>query len=214
MQPCNHEEADARSYLHLKYASSKGHKKAFLRTNDTDWVVNASYIYPKLPELDELWIGYGTGKTYRDIPIHHSSTMLGEQRCKALPLFHDLTGGDHSSALFDRGKNQGFTARDKMGDELTETLISIQNDPNAFTIDSDMMKVLERFFILQYDIKSTCLSLNEARKEMFIMQLKPLESIPPSKHAAYQHAKRSVLHAHEVLQCLNKQIEYLPTEEF
>ena len=85
MQPCNHEEADTRSFLHLKYASSKGHKKAFLRTNDTDWVVNASYVYPKLPELDELWIGYGTGKTYRDIPIHDSSSRLGEQRCEALP---------------------------------------------------------------------------------------------------------------------------------
>ena len=73
-----------------------------------------------------------------------------------------------------------------MGDELTHILIVISENPLSFTIDSDEMSVLERFMILQYNPKSKCQTLEEARREMFLKQLKPLEAIPPTKHAAYQ----------------------------
>ena len=42
--------------------------------------------------LSELWIGFGSRKTYKDIPIYHTSQMLGPQQCQALPLFHAFTG--------------------------------------------------------------------------------------------------------------------------
>ena len=67
------------------------------------------------------------------------------------------------------------------------------------------MSVLERFIILQYNPKSKCQTLEEARREMFLKQLKPLEAIPPTKHAAYQHIRRSILPTDEVYKELYKQ---------
>ena len=41
LQPCNHEEADTRMFLHVKHASANGHKIIMIRTVDTDIVVSA-----------------------------------------------------------------------------------------------------------------------------------------------------------------------------
>ena len=49
---------------------------------------------------------------------------------------------------------------------------------------------------------------------MFLKQLKPIEAIPPTKHAAYQHIRRSILPADEVYKELYKQPDYLPTGDF
>ena len=213
LMPCSHEEADTRAALHLKYAVMNGHTKAYLRTVDTDWFVNYSFIYPQL-ELDELWIGFGTGKHYRDIPIHHTCAQLGEPRCKALPLIHGLTGSDSSSFLYNIGKLKGWQSWELMGDELTQTLIDIQADPSQFDMDSDSMKVLERFIILQYDPKSPCQSLNEARKVMFLKHLKPIEAIPPTKHAAFQYFKRAILGADAINKSFIKQPVFLSPGDY
>ena len=92
LQPCNHAEADTRIILHLDHASSLGHEKAFLRTVNSDIVVLAIAFFEQLG-LSELWIGFGTGKTYRDIPVHIIHTQLGPSKSLALPLFHTLTPG-------------------------------------------------------------------------------------------------------------------------
>ena len=86
-QPCSQEEAAMRALLHLKHAGINGHTKVFLRTADTDWVVNASYIFAKLTELEEFWIGYGSGKTYRDIPLHNVSLSLEISDARPFPYF-------------------------------------------------------------------------------------------------------------------------------
>ena len=41
LQPCNHSEADTRIVLHLAHAADQGHRKAFVRTVDSDIVVLA-----------------------------------------------------------------------------------------------------------------------------------------------------------------------------
>ena len=142
-------------------------RKAFLRTADTDWVVNASFISTKLTELDQIWVVYGIRKNIQ------VAEGLGDQRCKALPMFHHSTGGDISSALFNKGKEKAYAAWDIIGDELTRILIVISENPLSFTIDSDEMSVLERFIILQYDPKSKCQTLEEARREMFLNSSSP-----------------------------------------
>ena len=87
LQPCSQEEAAMCALLHLKHAVINGHTKVFLRTADTDWVVNASYIFAKLTELEEFWIGYGSGKTYRDIPLHNVSLSLEISDARPFPYF-------------------------------------------------------------------------------------------------------------------------------
>ena len=57
IQPSNHIEADTRIFLHLADAAHAGHTKAYIRTVESDIMTH-------------LWIGFGTGKHYRDIPIY------------------------------------------------------------------------------------------------------------------------------------------------
>ena len=85
----DHEEADSRMILHLFDAAIDGHKKAYLRTVDSDVVVLCIHHFPTLKNagMTELWIGFGKGKSYKDFTIHTSSFLLGDDACKALPLF-------------------------------------------------------------------------------------------------------------------------------
>ena len=74
LSPCQQEEADTRMMLHLYHAGGQGHQKAFLMTVDSDVVVLAINIFHQL-RLSALWMGYGIGKTCKDIPIHHISQI-------------------------------------------------------------------------------------------------------------------------------------------
>ena len=88
-------------------------------------------------------------------------------------MFHHSKDGDMYSALFNKGKEKAYAAWDIIGDELTRILIVISENPLSFTIDSDEMSVLERFIILQYNPKSKCQTLEEARREMFLNSSSP-----------------------------------------
>ena len=77
LQPCNDAEADTRIILHLAHASSQGHDNAFVRTVDIEIVVLAIAFYEQLG-LSELWIGFGSGKSYRDIPVHSIHAQFGD----------------------------------------------------------------------------------------------------------------------------------------
>ena len=103
LSPCLQEEADTRIMLHLNHAAKQGHTNAYIRTVDTDVVVIAISFFIQM-NLSELWIGFGTGKTFREIPIHYISQQLGPKRCLALPFFHAFTGCDVTSAMLGVGK--------------------------------------------------------------------------------------------------------------
>ena len=72
--------------LHLIHAADQVHRIAFVRTVDTDVVVLDTYFFPKM-KLEELWVGLGAGKYYRDVPVHEISSCLGPDKCSALLLF-------------------------------------------------------------------------------------------------------------------------------
>ena len=93
LQPCNHSEADNRILLHLAHAAKQGHTRAYVRTVDSDVVVLTIRFFEYL-SLSELWVGFGTVKNYRDIPVHTIYTDIGLLKSLALPLFHNLTGCD------------------------------------------------------------------------------------------------------------------------
>ena len=98
LEPCNHSEADTRIFLHLAHASGQGHHTEYVRTVDSDIVVLAIRFFPTLG-LVELWVGFGSGKKLRDIPIHDICSDLGPSRSVALPLFHAITGCLHHTSL-------------------------------------------------------------------------------------------------------------------
>ena len=66
LSPCSHEEADTRGLAHLQDIVFHHHSVISMRTVDTDWVVIALAQFHSLtPELEELYVEFGTGKNYR-----------------------------------------------------------------------------------------------------------------------------------------------------
>ena len=98
LNPYGHEEADTGIFLRVKHAASLGHKKILIRTVDSDIVILAILFFFQLG-VEELWVGYGKGKHYREIPIYIICRYLGERRSRAIAFFHALTGCDLTSAL-------------------------------------------------------------------------------------------------------------------
>ena len=122
LQPCNQSEEDPRILLHLHNAAVHGHSKGYVRTVDSDIVVLALRFFDTL-WLSELWEGFGTGKKYRDIPVHSLHAGLGPSKSIALTLFHSLTGCDTTSQFLGCGKKTAWAAWNSFPD-LTDTLYS------------------------------------------------------------------------------------------
>lgn len=192
LQPSTHEEADTRIFLHLNDAVENGHSIIKIRTVDTDVIVIAISVFHQLPQLKELWVGFGSGKSYRDIPIHKICELLGPERSEALPVFHALTGCDYTSFLRNIGKKTAWKTWQDMP-EMTQTFIKIKNNPESVTIQSPEMTELQIYFIANYSKNCAVSDINEARQHMFTTGLKTLESIPPTKNALFQHVKRAML---------------------
>ena len=72
--------------LHLTHAAEQGHTIAYVRTVDSDVVVLTIHYFHTFG-LSELWVGFGCGKYYRDIPVHAICSSLGPAKSQALPLF-------------------------------------------------------------------------------------------------------------------------------
>ena len=86
MSQC-HQEANTRMMLHLCHAAKQGRTKAYLRTVNCDVVVLAINLFGNMG-LGELWIGFGVGKTYKDIPIHYIKLILRSHRCDNILFTH------------------------------------------------------------------------------------------------------------------------------
>ena len=48
----------------------------------------------------ELWIAFGSGKTFRYIPAHSIARTIGPEKSKTLLAFHALTGCDTVSSFY------------------------------------------------------------------------------------------------------------------
>ena len=110
--------------LHLFDAAIDGHKKAYLRTVDSDVVVLCIHHFPTLKNagMTELWIGFGKGKSYKDFTIHTSSFLLGDDACKALPVFRACTGCDLTFGFIGiRKKRTAWVAAGQLYSDITET---------------------------------------------------------------------------------------------
>lgn len=193
LKQCNHAEADTRIILHLKHAAQQGHSTAYIRTVDSDVVVLAIRFFQMLG-LTELWIGFGTGKHYRDIPAHAICSNIGPSKSLALPLFHSMTGCDTASQFLGCGKKTAWAAWTNIPD-LTDTLLALTRNPDMFSIESVHMKVIERFVVLMYSKGCGAVGVNEARHHLFTTGSKLLDNIPPTQAALYQHVKRALLQA-------------------
>ena len=169
----------------MAHAVAQGHQTAYVRTVDSDVVVLAIRFFFTLG-LTELWVGFGSGKKLRDIPIHEICYHLGPSRCLALPLFHALTGCDTTSQFLGCGKKTAWTSWQNTPG-LTETLVALTNDPTLLTLNSLHMHRLERFVVIMYSKGCGVATVTSGKKA--------LENMPPTQSALFEHIKRALLQA-------------------
>ena len=191
LQPCNHSEADTRILLHLAHAAKQGHTRAYVRTVDSDVVVLTIRFFEYLI-LSELWMGFGNGKNYRDIPVHTIYTDSGPLKSLALPLFHSLTGCDTTSQFLGCGKKTAWAAWTSIPD-LTDTLVALTHDPDLFMLESVHKQRLQYFVLVLYSKGCSAAGVNAARHQLFTTGSKMLENIPPTQAELFQHVKRALL---------------------
>ena len=161
-----------------------------IRTVDTDVVVLAIASFNKLYAigLRELWLLFGTGKNYRNIPVHRIATEMGSEMCKALPGFHAYTGCDTVSAFVGRGKKTAWNAW-KAFPPVTTAFISLST--TLLSLSDSVYQILERFTCLMYSASTEQRSVDMLRKELFTIGNKRLEKLPPTGAALRQHALRA-----------------------
>ncbi|KAK3725326.1 hypothetical protein QZH41_002764 [Actinostola sp. cb2023] len=109
LQPCSHEEADTRLFLHVLDAATF-HQKIMIRTVDTDVFVLAVSLMQRIPQK-EVWLAFGMGKHFRYYPVHEISRSLGPQKSLVLPVFRALTGCDTVSFFAGKKPLKGTKAR-------------------------------------------------------------------------------------------------------
>ena len=73
LQPCNHEEADSRIFLHVHDAALQHHR--VLIKVDTVVFVLAIAQTQRMPQTQriankEIWLAFGTGKHFRSFSVH------------------------------------------------------------------------------------------------------------------------------------------------
>ena len=108
LQSCSHEEADTRMPIHVKYPMNCGLKTVPIRTVGTYVVVLAVANFQGLPNIQQLWIAFGTGKEFKYIPIHKIASTICPQFAKGLLFFHTFTGCDVTSYFTNRGKKSAW----------------------------------------------------------------------------------------------------------
>ena len=198
MQHCNHEEADTRVVVHILHALEHGEKTVHIRTVDTDVVAILDGTFHDLTVAQpfaNIWVAFGMGKNYRFYHINAICEMLGEQRSRALPVFHTFSGCDTTSAFNGKGKKSAWQAWQAYED-VTETFAYLVGHPfERLNLDSDSFQKIERFTAILYDKTSPLSYVNETRKELFCVKNWAIEKLPPTQDSLLQHTRRAVYQA-------------------
>ena len=195
LAPCTQEEADTRIFLHVLDAANHGYGKVMIRTVDSDVLVLAIAAVNEA-HIDELWVAFATGKSFRYLPAHEIALSLGPRKSNALLFLHAFSGCDTVSSFAGRGKKTAWEIW-KIYDEVTPAFYTLASNPDLKSI-SDQLEVLERFVVLMYDRTSTEMKVNEARKQLFSQKSRSIDGIPPTQAALVEHMKRAAYQAGHV----------------
>ena len=164
------EEADTKIILHLQNALHTGPSACCVRTVDTDVVVVIIGMFSKLQKFipaADIWVAFGTGKHFTYYNINAIALALGEEKSTSLPVFHSFTGCDSVSAFYGKGKLSAWAAWQCFS-EVTEAFSFFAKKPFiTLDINSDHLKLLERFTVVLYDKTSHLSSVDEAQQQLF-----------------------------------------------
>ena len=148
-----------------------------IHTVDSDVLVLAIYVAAvQQLSVDEIWVAFASGKSFRYLPAHEMAHALGPEKCILLYLscMHSagVTQCHHSLAVGRKLWN--------IFEEVTQAFCTLASTPDPSTVD-DQLEILERFVVLLYDRTSTEMKVNEARKHLFSRKGRPIDGLPPSR---------------------------------
>ena len=126
-----------------------------------------------LPNIEQLWIAFGTGKDFRCIPIHDIASALCPQMAKILLFFHAFTGCDITPHFAIRVKKSAWKTWLEWP-EITESFVTLN-------IPEDTILKLERFGVLMYCRTSDDMHVNTDRMTLFSQMSRNIENIPPTQ---------------------------------
>jgi len=132
-----------------------------------------------------------TGQYFKYISAHEIAGSIGPERATALPLFYAYMGCDIVSSVATRRKKLAWPTWNAF-DDVTLTFCTLGDAPRD--IDDEAMAILERITVL-YDRTSDMDNIDEVRQHLFTERGLSMESLPPTKAALVQHAKRAVYEA-------------------
>ena len=147
-----------------------------IRTVDTDVVVLAVFAINHLHAGCELWLAFGTGKSFRYLAAHQIAASLKPDMSCALLMFHALTGCDIVSSFAGHGKKTAWSTWTSLP-ELTDALLILADGPKE--IPDDAMNIIERF-VPRWTMQEGS-SFHENNS---------LQQIPPTRAALEEHVKR------------------------
>eukprot|EP00112_Aurelia_sp_Birch-Aquarium-sp1_P007906 Seg1863.1 transcript_id=Seg1863.1/GoldUCD/mRNA.D3Y31 product="hypothetical protein" protein_id=Seg1863.1/GoldUCD/D3Y31 len=192
INPCNHEEADTRIFVHVKDAQQgQGMNRAIIHTVDTDVVVLGVAAVVRLKDL-QLTIAFGSRQYFRYINANKIAVLLGEEKAFALPMFHAFTGCDTVSFFAGKGKKSAMKTWE-ITPTVTQSFLSVEQNPSVIT-DEDMA-IIEQFVVYLYHPTSESSFVNEVRLELFAKKNRAIENIPPTHASLLHHVHRAALQA-------------------
>lgn len=217
MQYCNHEEADTRIVIHVMHSLNFGAQTVQVRTIDTDVIVILVGVFhdilAKYPIAD-IWVAFGMGKKYRMYHINSICEHLGEERSRALPIFHAFTGCDTTSAFRGKGKKSAWQTW-SIDKDITDTFLNFACHPfQQVDVESDYFKKIERFTIVLYDRTSHLTSVNECRRVLFCQMNRSMDNLPPTRNSLLQHTRRAVYQAGIWTTCTQPQPQIPSPQDF
>ena len=162
-----------------------GHRRTLIKTNDADVVVLAVSVAENLP-ADEIWISSGTGKHLRHLAAHEYTKKIGQQKAKALPLFHAITGCDTVSCLGGKGRKTAWDVWNvypALTNVLCRFMLMLEK------VDDNFMAVAERSVVLLYYRSSAI---------VYVKQPRNLENSSPTRAAVEKHTMCAVVQGENI----------------
>ena len=173
MSPCNQEEADTRMCVHFKDCLEKGARKVYIRTIDTDVIVEFS-LNSRACILTSIiiWVAFGMGKHFQYFHMNSICQCLGEEKSRGLLFFHAYTGSDTTSQFLGKGKKSCWDWW-KSYSTVTEAFLSATANPfQKLTESSIIFETLERFTCILYDKGTTISKVNDIHQDLFSKRAK------------------------------------------
>ena len=172
---------DARMFLHIKDAKSKGYAGTLIISEDTNVFLLGIYAATFLPEFT-IYQKRGTEVRSRFVNISAISHVIGETISRCLPGLHAYTGCDTVSCFADKGKVKSW----KVVQECEKSQLALSELGGQEMVSTDLYKMLEEFTCLLYG------SINELRYELFCSRKGNIDSsqLPPCRHTLRKHIDR------------------------